>query len=520
MSLLLDALKKAAEAKARQESAPSAETAIVLEPAVEPQEEVPPRVERAPEPFEDHFKTTETHEPVRDDAAAPRISPYDEFDDTQQLVGDFGDKSTATYGSSKHAKTVFSSKRVQKPLRGGLPVIKSLGILMFVGGIASASYYYIQDRDYELLRQVTRIRKQAPIVPLQLYEESARQEVVAPVPGVEGEVADQSIAASTGVAEPVTDQRLFEELAIPAVARERAVANRDSSRIHELAAVDTDKDTDTEPTRADAVASSDIEMAEPEVQDANALDTGLLLVASMEPVPVETEIAEAAPDKGETAEKSARSRQQIPTDAIGGEDSGNLSITHSSRQLEADVHVREAYAAYQAGSLDEAAVLYDRALQIDQRHRDALLGRAAIYLHRGQDRPAIEIYQRLLSLNPRDHAALAGLNSMARQDNLTRYESDLRFLLRDTPDSAPLNYALGSLLSRQKRWSGAQRHFFAALAGDPQSPDIAYNLAVSLDNLGKSAPAANFYRSALDLARTRASSFDKVRVYRRLQVLE
>ncbi|MEM7292556.1 MAG: tetratricopeptide repeat protein, partial [Pseudomonadota bacterium] len=177
-------------------------------------------------------------------------------------------------------------------------------------------------------------------------------------------------------------------------------------------------------------------------------------------------------------------------------------------------------AAYQAGQFDEAKALYEDALAIDAKHRDALLGRAAIHLHENQSRAAIEIYRELLNRNPRDHAALGGLNSLAQDENVQRYESDLRFLLKDTPESAPLNYALGTLLSRQKRWADAQQHFFTAYTRDSENPDIAFNLAVSLDNLGKDAPAAHYYKVALKLAQSRASSFDKVQVHRRLQVLE
>ena len=66
---------------------------------------------------------------------------------------------------------------------------------------------------------------------------------------------------------------------------------------------------------------------------------------------------------------------------------------------------------------------------------------------------------------------------------------------------------------------------------DPQTParrwlkPVGYVLLavlvvfVALDNLGKPAPASHYYEVALQLARTRASSFDKVQVHCRLQVL-
>jgi tetratricopeptide (TPR) repeat protein len=401
---------------------------------------------------EGHFDTVKILQSNQDDKLTLQLSPYDEFDEVKQLVGEFGDKTTSTYESPKHAGKVLSSKSVQKPLRRQLPIARYLSFLLFVGGCVGTAAYLVQQREYELQRQLSSIREQAPIAPPQLPEAGLR------IPAAIQHAVEQAVADPIAVAEPGWAEKPLEQAAA-------------SSEVAVLA----------DSTTSESKPQGDI------TREANKT---------------------AQPDKSSAVDT-----------AETGETS-NLSITHSNRQNEADRYVRAAYAAYQTGGLNRAGQLYDSALQLDHSHRDALLGRAAIYLRLDRGHLASEIYRRLLIRNSRDHAALAGLNSMAHQGNLKRYAADLHFLLTETPDSVPLNYALGNLLSRQKRWSEAQQHFFTALAGDPDHPDIVYNLAVSLDNLGKSEPAVNFYRSALELARIQASSFDKERVFQRLQVLE
>ena len=52
----------------------------------------------------------------------------------------------------------------------------------------------------------------------------------------------------------------------------------------------------------------------------------------------------------------------------------------------------------------------------------------------------------------------------------------------------------------QGRWPDAQTAFFDAVSNEPTNADYAYNLAVSLDQLGQAGPAAAYYQRALDLA--------------------
>src|SRR6185503_3693298 len=118
-------------------------------------------------------------------------------------------------------------------------------------------------------------------------------------------------------------------------------------------------------------------------------------------------------------------------------------------------------------------------------------------------------YLRLLQADPRDAEAQASLVALrsGRVDPLAA-ESRLKSMLAVDPKAHALNFALGNQLAQQGRWAEAQAQYFKAFTAEPNNPDFAYNLAVSLDHLRQPRPALEYYRHAIALARTRGASFD------------
>jgi tetratricopeptide (TPR) repeat protein len=183
--------------------------------------------------------------------------------------------------------------------------------------------------------------------------------------------------------------------------------------------------------------------------------------------------------------------------------------------------VQSGYAAYLKGELAAAQADYQEALRDQGTNRDALLGLAAINVRTGRLEAAEATYLRLLQLDPADAHAQAGLIALraSRLDPLAT-ESRVKSMLAADPESKVLHFTLGNQLAQQARWEEAQQEYFKALAASPDNPDIAYNLAVSLDHLRQRKLALEYYRRAVMLAESRGASFSVAAARQRAADLE
>ena len=129
-------------------------------------------------------------------------------------------------------------------------------------------------------------------------------------------------------------------------------------------------------------------------------------------------------------------------------------------------------------------------------------------------------YRKTLALDPKNPAAIAGLAALADFNRPEGLEEQLRADLTRYPQSPALHFTLGNLYASQSRWNEAQAAYFEAYRLDPDGADLAYNLAVSLDNLGQSRLAADFYQRALAASGRQAAQFDKGQVSRRIAELK
>jgi tetratricopeptide (TPR) repeat protein len=170
-----------------------------------------------------------------------------------------------------------------------------------------------------------------------------------------------------------------------------------------------------------------------------------------------------------------------------------------------------AYRSFQQGDYRAAEEGYRRMLQLDPRNRDALLGMAALAVRRGAGAEAAQFYWQILSLYPRDEVAQSALYSLTPANENS--EAGLRQLSGQQADAA---FALANLYAGQNRWSEAQSAYFQALSLDAGNADYAFNLAISLEHLQENKSAAKYYRQAL----AGKGSFDRSIAEARLKALE
>lgn len=196
-------------------------------------------------------------------------------------------------------------------------------------------------------------------------------------------------------------------------------------------------------------------------------------------------------------------------------------IRLSRTQARPDPELAQGHAQLQAGDLAQASRHFAQALQRDPNNTDALLALAAIAQYQGRPGDAEGWRQRALVADPSDPAVqAAALGGRAAGTDPQATESRLKTLLAAQPQSAELNFTLGNLYARQRRWAEAQQAYFNAVAADADNPDYLFNLAVSLDQLRQPRPAAQHYRLALEAAARRPAAFDGEQVRRRLADLQ
>jgi Tfp pilus assembly protein PilF len=209
-----------------------------------------------------------------------------------------------------------------------------------------------------------------------------------------------------------------------------------------------------------------------------------------------------------------------PAGAAPGEADPGVRVSAQSQESP----TQRAYDELQAGRLDAARKGYEQALRADRRNADALVGLATIAQREGQTEAAERYYLQAIEADPRSAAAHAGLISLRGDADAMSAESRLKNLIAqngtDAAATGALHFALGNLYAGQRRWSEAQPAYFKAHTTDAEQPDYLYNLAVSLDHLGQSALARQFYERALKAARNRPAAFDKSLGERRLAELQ
>jgi tetratricopeptide (TPR) repeat protein len=92
-------------------------------------------------------------------------------------------------------------------------------------------------------------------------------------------------------------------------------------------------------------------------------------------------------------------------------------------------------------------------------------------------------------------------------------------MLRRNPDDAHLNFALGNVFAQQGKWKPAQQSYFNAWQRDNGNADYLFNLAVSMDQLGKQKQAVEFYQDCLTKSANKQVAFSREAVRKRITEL-
>jgi tetratricopeptide (TPR) repeat protein len=200
--------------------------------------------------------------------------------------------------------------------------------------------------------------------------------------------------------------------------------------------------------------------------------------------------------------------------------SGAISVHKTKKNDPVGEKLNAAWQQYENAQYNDAKLLYKDVIDLEENNRDALLGLGAIAVIEKNNMMAREIYLSLLKLDPRDPIAMASLASL-RSDasSLKSDEEHMLVMQQKNPDAPHLNFALGNIYAQQDKWKSAQEYYFNAWQLDIENADYIYNLAVSMDQLNKPQQALNFYQDSLHKSAGKQVSFSREAVQKRINEL-
>ena len=216
-------------------------------------------------------------------------------------------------------------------------------------------------------------------------------------------------------------------------------------------------------------------------------------------------------------ETIARKLREAP---VAPEAAPTLRLTPSSASPRLNPDLAIAYQALAGGDYASAQRQYSKLVLADPLNIDAQLGLATAAARSGDKSSATQHYRRVLALDPRNGLAIMGLVALNDGAQPASLEIELKTLIGRNPDAAPLHFALGNLYAGSQRWTEAQQAYFEAFRIDAANPDYLFNLAVSLDQLRQTRLALEYYRKAETIAAARGGGqFDRNTISRRIREL-
>ncbi len=162
--------------------------------------------------------------------------------------------------------------------------------------------------------------------------------------------------------------------------------------------------------------------------------------------------------------------------------------------------IHEAYELHHAGRLTNAEKLYNKLLEEQPEHIDALFLLGTLYLQQGNYDTACIFFKKTLTLVPNHAMALCNLGTaLQRSGNLDEAITSYRKTISLKPDDADAHYNLGNALKEQGKLKEAIICYKEAIELNPINADLYCNLGNTFKEHGNFAEAIECYRKASEL---------------------
>lgn len=149
--------------------------------------------------------------------------------------------------------------------------------------------------------------------------------------------------------------------------------------------------------------------------------------------------------------------------------------------------------------MDKARQYFEKGLQYDPQHIPSMQNLAKIYLVGGNFDQAIDLYRRILQVNPAEDSRRLALTLKAQEESWDKGKIEQELESLKGEEILDADYFEAMSLFRRGKAQEAQPLLEKVLANHPQSFPLLSNLGVVYKSLGDEARAEEFYQKALEI---------------------
>lgn len=210
-----------------------------------------------------------------------------------------------------------------------------------------------------------------------------------------------------------------------------------------------------------------------------------------------------------------------PVDPTLNPASKMVVVTQNYTQNSRQSAIVAAQRAIDLGRYEAALALYEDLYRKTPRDPAILMGRAISYQKLGRDELAIQTYEELLDIKPRNLEARINFLGVLSQKFPSVALQNLMDLKSDYPSNVGINAQIASAYASLGDYENAARFYQVAMTMQPENPAHFYNLAIVMDRAGMAKEAIGYYEQALktDAVYGSEGSLDREIVYDRLSIL-
>lgn len=181
-------------------------------------------------------------------------------------------------------------------------------------------------------------------------------------------------------------------------------------------------------------------------------------------------------------------------------ESVGISIKVRRPGLDTNYELNQAYTSLMGGDTQRAIEIYQNIVSNDPRNEDALFGLAATYHRLGQTAKARPFYGMLLKQNPNHREGLNNFLVLVSDESPQDALPELERLELRNPDFSPIPAQIAIVLDKLGYPDQAQAKMLRAIELAPDNLTYKYNLAIMLDRHGRYADASALYRVLIEAA--------------------